>query len=99
MFLRKTLIKKSNILCLVALTTKQLHCPPQVRIHGARDYMEVNGRCYEFNMDPQKNWPDAEHDCITRGGHLVSIGSMAEQHVVYNALRVSIGFDCVRKKR
>ena len=57
--------------------------------------MEVNGRCYEFNMDPHRNWPDAEHDCNTRGGHLVSIGSMAEQNVVYNALRVSIGFDCV----
>ena len=40
-------------------------------------------------MTPHKNWPDAEHDCNTRGGHLVSIGSRAEQNVIFNALRVS----------
>ena len=37
-----------------------------------------------------KNWPDAEHDCNTRGGHLVSIGSMSEQNFIHNALRVSV---------
>ena len=74
----------------VALTTKRLlRCPPQVRAHGARDHLEVNGRCYEFIMTPHKNWPDAEHDCNTRGGHLVTLGSMAEQNLIYNALMVS----------
>ena len=78
------------ILYFTALTTTQmLHCLPQVRLHQG-DYIENNGRCYEFIKTPHRTWPDAEHDCNSRGGHLVSIGSMAEQSFLNSQLWVSL---------
>ena len=40
-------------------------------------------------MNIHRKWPDAEHNCNNKGGHLISIGSMAEQNFIYNTLRVS----------
>ena len=74
---------------LVATTTKVMepHCPPQVKLrHGV--YLEHNNRCYEFIKTPQRTWPDAEHDCNTGGGHLVSVESIEEQSWIHTELWV-----------
>ena len=80
-------LKQVFLFCLVTTTIrKQNHCPPQVTSHHI---LEAKGRCYEFIKTPHKTWPDAEHDCNSRGGHLVSIGSKKEQFVINTELWVS----------
>ena len=50
----------------------------------------MNGsRCYRFMINP-KTWFSAEEDCVSRGGHLVSITSDIENSIVHN-LRGSKG--------
>jgi hypothetical protein len=56
------------------ITTTPL-CPS-----GWRDF---ESHCYFFSgKETRLIWPNAEYDCITRGGHLASIHSQAEQNFV-----------------
>jgi hypothetical protein len=32
-------------------------------------------------------WPDAENHCVAKGGHLTSIESVAEEHIVLSTIR------------
>ena len=66
-------------------TIKQ--CPPQ--IPQSRYNIEFNEHCYEFILRAHKTWPDAEHDCRRKGGHLVTINSMTEQKFIYTSVQVN----------
>jgi cysteine-rich repeat protein len=37
-----------------------------------------DGSCYQKFFDPLRTWADAEADCVTRGGHLISVKDAAE---------------------
>jgi hypothetical protein len=56
-------------------------CPSQLpRDH----YLQVHGDyCYTF-VPHQREFADAEHECETRGGHLVVIRDANTQHFIYN---------------
>ena len=41
------------------------------------------GSCYQFYSN-RSAWNDAENDCNSKGGHLVSIHSEAEREFIYN---------------
>ena len=46
-------------------------------------WMENGSRCYRIMTIP-KTWFTAEGDCVSQGGHLVSITSDRENSIVYN---------------
>ena len=72
---------------LIPTTKSGPQCPPQ--IPRSRFHIEFGQHCYEFILRVHKTWPDAERDCKSKGGHLVTISSKAEQDFVYNTVRVS----------
>ena len=76
-------------------TKRQLQCPPKVP--RSKNLMEFANHCYEFILGVHKKWPDAELDCNHRGGHVVSIGSSAEQTFLYQSLGVCIKLDIKKK--
>ncbi len=48
-------------------------------------WSEFEAHCYFFSGNESKLiWPNAENNCIHRGGHLVSIHSEAEHDFVYS---------------
>ncbi len=62
-------------------TTTEI-CPP--------GWVEFEAHCYFYSgNDVTMIWPNAENDCIHRGGHLASIHSQEEHEFVYN---ISISF-------
>ncbi|XP_029587407.1 CD209 antigen-like protein D [Salmo trutta] len=44
----------------------------------AKDWEYYGGKCYYFSPD-ELTWAQSRDECITRGGHLVIIGSLEEQ--------------------
>jgi hypothetical protein len=46
-------------------------------------WVEFEAHCYFLNI-VRMIWPNAENDCIQRGGHLASIHSQEEQYFVYS---------------
>ena len=51
-------------------------------------YIVFGHNCYEFILRVHKTWPDAERDCKSKGGHLVTISSMSEQNFIYTSVQV-----------
>ena len=72
---------------LIPTTKSGPQCPPQ--IPRSRFHIEFGQHCYEFILRVHKTWPDAERDCKSKGGYLVTISSKAEQDFIYNSVRVS----------
>ncbi len=57
-------------------------CPP--------GWVGFEAHCYFYSgNEVSMSWPNAENDCINRGGHLASIHSQAEHDLVYS---ISIAF-------
>ncbi|XP_038821985.1 immune-related, lectin-like receptor 4 isoform X5 [Salvelinus namaycush] len=48
----------------------------------AEDWEYYGGKCYYFSPD-ELTWAQSRDECITRGGHLVIIGSREEQFLVW----------------
>ena len=46
-------------------------------------WQRFEGSCYQFTVEPALQWTDAEAQCVSQGGHLVSITSQAEQDFIY----------------
>ena len=60
------------------------NCPSNlVRSPALRAY---NGHCYEFITHHHKDWSHARDDCTTKGGHLVTITSSAENQFIMASL-------------
>ena len=60
------------------------NCPSNlVRSPALRTY---NGHCYEFITHHHKDWSHARDDCTTKGGHLVTITSRAEDQFIMASL-------------
>jgi hypothetical protein len=50
---------------------------------------EYSGYCYLHKKNWTSTWTDAEADCVSYGGHLVSIHSGAEESFLYSMLGTS----------
>ena len=70
-----------------ATTVRIPKCPS--RVPRTPFLKEYGSSCYRFIINTHAKWQDAENDCRRYGGHLVSIGSYAENMFVYNTLRVN----------
>ncbi|KAL3862544.1 hypothetical protein ACJMK2_008504 [Sinanodonta woodiana] len=65
-------------------------CPVTVlRTQFLKAYRE---NCFEFVIDHETYWDNADKDCRSRGGHLATIGDQETQAFVMDTLR-SIGFN------
>ena len=94
-FIRRTVVHSNPF---VSETTRAevLQCPP--RVPRSMYLKEFRHHCYEFVFDRAVKWPDAENDCNSKYGHLVSITSAEEQAFVYNNLRVRMYLLCYVQK-
>ncbi|XP_045565654.1 hepatic lectin isoform X2 [Salmo salar] len=57
-------------------TSGNKDCPKPMNC--AKDWEYYEGKCYYFSPD-ELTWAQSRDECITRGGHLVIIGSLEEQ--------------------
>lgn len=86
-----THFNKSLIIIHVCLTAPIYVCPSNVQQGASRGSTKlfVNEQykmCYEMVIVPE-TWQNAENDCIKKGGHLVTISSATDEHIVYQYVR------------
>lgn len=65
-----------NGIGLLVLSTGNNDCPQPMNCAEGWEY--YGGKCYYFSPD-KLTWAQSRDECITRGGHLVIIGSLEEQ--------------------
>ena len=74
----------------VATTERLPECP---RLLPRTQFLKEHGsHCYEFILGRAKEWQNAENDCQSKGGHLVTIRSYDEQNFIYQTLTVLVIF-------
>ncbi|XP_064839893.1 CD209 antigen-like protein D isoform X4 [Oncorhynchus masou masou] len=65
-------------------------CPKPMNC--AEDWEYYGGKCYYFSPD-KLTWAQSRDECITRGGHLVIIGSLEEQKFLDQKIGTKISTD------
>ncbi len=68
-----------------ASTTSTTQPPPPTTTASAckSGWQEFQGHCYYFSGNEHANWQTAEHDCVSRGGHLASVHSGSEWDFIH----------------
>ncbi len=64
-----------------ATTTTTFSCPS--------DWVEFDGHCYQLS-NSYATWTSAESDCVSKGGHLASVHSFAEETILNNLAPSSV---------
>ena len=77
-----------GVLC-KAETNPEHENPPPLKTcdeEGLSGYVRFNGGCYRWANEP-KTWSEAEEDCSSENGHLVSIWDDLEQAYTFSAVQ------------
>ncbi|KAK3582804.1 hypothetical protein CHS0354_035742 [Potamilus streckersoni] len=88
--MRTSVVKDPGSGFLIGDAASFSRCPVTVlRTQFLKVYRE---KCFEFVIDHETYWDNADKDCRSRGGHLATIGDKETQVFIMETLR-SIGFN------
>ncbi|KAI4793172.1 hypothetical protein KUCAC02_032886 [Chaenocephalus aceratus] len=68
-------------LALGAVSSDDPQMQPQRDTTCPSFWFSFNGRCYKY-FNTEMTWPEAEFNCVSQGGNLVSIHSTEEENFV-----------------